>query len=52
LIEESNSAMYAIALLSEDDTLETCEKRARQNVILEIGYFMGKIGKQRMRLIL
>lgn len=52
LIEESKPAIYAIALLSEDDTLDSGEKRARQNVIMEIGYFIGKIGKSRIRIIL
>lgn len=51
LIEESNSANYAIALISPDDTLNDGSKRARQNVILEIGYFLGKLGKSRVRLI-
>ena len=51
LIEETNSANYAIALLSPDDILGDGAKRARQNVILEIGYFLGKLGKSRVRLL-
>lgn len=50
LIEETNDACYAIALLSPDDVGEN-GKRARQNVILEIGYFLGKLGKERVRLL-
>ncbi|MBS9525667.1 nucleotide-binding protein [Litoribacter alkaliphilus] len=51
LIEETDSANYAIALLSPDDVLNNGTKRARQNVILEIGYFLGKLGKSRVRLL-
>ena len=51
LIEESSSSNYAIALLSPDDKLEDGSARARQNVILEIGYFMGKLGKERVRIL-
>lgn len=51
LIEESEIAGYAIALLSPDDITENGGKRARQNVILEIGYFMGRLGKSRIRMV-
>jgi len=51
LIEESSSACYVIALLSPDDELADGQTRARQNVILEIGYFLGKLGKERVRLL-
>lgn len=43
---------YAIVLLSGDDrggpandALETYQMRARQNVIFELGYFIGKLGR-------
>lgn len=52
LVEESSKANYAIALFSPDDVLESGERRARQNVILELGYFMGKIGKARVRILI
>jgi predicted nucleotide-binding protein len=52
LLEESISSNYAIALFSPDDITDTGEKRARQNVILEVGYFMGKLGKERVRLLI
>lgn len=51
LIEESAGSNYAIALLSPDDVLGDGSKRARQNVILEIGYFIGRLGKNRVRLL-
>ncbi|MBI0397976.1 TIR domain-containing protein [Cyclobacterium marinum] len=51
LIEETDYANYAIALLSPDDALIGGTKRARQNVILEVGYFLGKLGKNRVRFI-
>lgn len=51
LVEESAGSNYAIALLSPDDLLDDGSKRARQNVILEIGYFIGRLGKERVRLL-
>lgn len=51
LIDESESAGYAIALLTPDDLTDKGDTRARQNVILEIGYFLGILGKERVRMI-
>ena len=46
---------YALVLLSPDDfayprnsTPEKGKYRARQNVILELGYFIGKLGRERV----
>jgi hypothetical protein len=52
LIEEGKNSNYAIALLSPDDLLNDGNKRARQNVILEVGFFMGFLGKERMRMLI
>lgn len=49
--EEYSNASFAVILLSPDDLvkLKSSEKdfgyRARQNVILELGFFLGKIGR-------
>ena len=48
LLENSN-VNFAIALLTPDDIYTINEKpqsRARQNVIFEFGYFMGKLGRK------
>lgn len=45
---------YAVILLSADDrgslasSPDASKPRARQNVILELGYFMGKLGRSRV----
>lgn len=51
LIEEGKDAAYVVALLSPDDELRDGTRRARQNVVLEIGYFLGKLGKGKVRLL-
>lgn len=51
LIEEGANASYVIALLSPDDVQEDGTVRARQNVVLEIGYFIGKLGRENVRLL-
>ena len=51
LIQEGGKSNYAIALLSPDDILDNGQKRARQNVILEIGFFIGLLGKERIRIL-
>ena len=52
LIEEGAGASYVVALLSPDDITTDGKFRARQNVILEIGYFLGRIGKEKVRLLI
>jgi predicted nucleotide-binding protein len=51
LVGETERAGYAIALLTPDDLNDAGKGRARQNVILEIGYFLGKLGKERLRML-
>ena len=50
--EGYSNVNFAIALLTPDDTISDekgniIEKRARQNVIMELGYFFGKLGRSR-----
>ena len=52
--EQHAEVAFAIALLTPDDTgglareEQSHQPRARQNVIFEFGYFMGKLGRQRV----
>ena len=59
-VPKSHSAdvRYAIVLLTADDRggladakPSTYRPRARQNVILELGYFLGKLGRRRVSVI-
>ncbi len=58
LIGESDNAGYAIILLTPDDigcikgSDREPEERARQNVVLELGYFLGKLGRERVCVLL
>lgn len=51
-IEQYGDVGFAVVLLTPDD--EGCKKgdtpmpRARQNVLLELGYFMGRLGRKRV----
>jgi len=42
----SSDISYAIVLLSADDIMSDGKRRARQNVILELGYFIAKLGRE------
>ncbi len=50
---EDHASGFAIALLTPDDVggpdPENLRPRARQNVILELGYFVGKLGREKVR---
>lgn len=51
--QHSSTSSFAIVLLTPDDEGKSIkdtvlQKRARQNVILELGYFIGKIGRKRV----
>ena len=55
----SSNVGYAIALVTPDDIGALKDKeddelnpRARQNVVFELGYFMGKLGRERVCLLL
>lgn len=52
----ANASHYAIVLLTPDDEGRLAgvgqpQPRARQNVILELGYFFGKLGRKRVVVI-
>lgn len=49
--EKHSKVSFAIVLLSPDDICGD-ERRARQNVILELGYFYGKLGRKNVAPIL
>ena len=48
--EANTNVGYAVVLLTPDDvggtSRETLRPRARQNVILELGYFIGRLGRK------
>ena len=52
--ENANEVGFAIVLLTPDDVGAPKDRqaelkpRARQNVVLELGYFMGKLGRERV----
>lgn len=49
--EESQNAGFIFVLLTPDDFVDDSQLRARQNVIFELGYFMGKYGRKSGRVI-
>jgi predicted nucleotide-binding protein len=51
--EAHSNVGFAIILLTDDDegkskTEIDLKKRARQNVVLELGYFIGKLGRSKV----
>lgn len=51
----SKDAGFAVILMSPDDEMNVdgkIYKQARQNVILELGYFMAKLGRERVCVVL
>lgn len=44
--EHAEKADYAFILLSADDLMKDSEVRARQNVIYELGFFVGHFGRK------
>ncbi len=48
----ARTASFAVVLLTPDDVVHSSEgaqeARARQNVILELGYFIGQLGRSRV----
>lgn len=52
-LERNASVEFAVVLMTGDDTgskkgAPTLNPRARQNVLLELGYFLGKLGRKRV----
>jgi predicted nucleotide-binding protein len=53
----NSNVNFAVVLFSPDDIgygkeeMEKSKYRARQNVILELGYFIGKLGRERVMLL-
>jgi predicted nucleotide-binding protein len=51
-LEESSAVGFAVVLMTDDDMGnklgEVPKPRARQNVIFELGYFVGKLGRERV----
>lgn len=46
--EEAQDVGFAVVLLSPDDETTEGQRRARQNVILELGFFLGALGPDRV----
>ncbi len=50
--EDYATTTYAVVLLTPDDSCQydkdITEKRPRQNVVLELGYFLGRLGRERV----
>lgn len=50
--DEASDVGFAIVLMTPDDEMASGTKRARQNVILELGFFLGALGPDRVAAII
>lgn len=46
--EEASDVGFAVVLMTPDDEMPSGEFRARQNVVLELGFFLGQLGPDRV----
>jgi predicted nucleotide-binding protein len=44
-------AKFAVVLMTPDDEMADSRRRARPNVILELGYFIGRLGRDKVCVI-
>lgn len=51
LVEESNSCLFAVIVMTGDDEIEDDAPRVRENVMHEIGFFQGKYGLEKVCLL-
>jgi predicted nucleotide-binding protein len=57
-VEKHGDVAFAVVLLTPDDVGAVSSKtnelklRARQNVILELGYFLGRLGRQHVAVLI
>lgn len=49
--DEAADVGFALVLMTPDDELSNGQKRARQNVILELGFFLGALGPDKVAAI-
>lgn len=49
--EEASDVGFAVVLMTPDDETPSGDLRARQNVILELGFFLGQLGPERVAAI-
>lgn len=49
--EEASDVGFAVVLMTPDDEMPSGECRARQNVILELGFFLGQLGPDKVAAI-
>lgn len=46
--DEASEIGFAVVIMTPDDETASGQKRARQNVILELGFFLGSLGPSRV----
>lgn len=49
--DEASDVGFAVVLMTPDDVMQDAATRARQNVVLELGFFLGALGPDRVAAI-